>query len=366
MIVVAPFCCRPRGSCAGVGRERRQVQVVVDVVDDVGSGRLDLVLEVVPRGLELAVGCVVGEQCERARLAVHVAASERGGLADELVLDELRHHRRRLVGRRTGRVHVRLVVEVVLLRLRDDARTDAEDLLGGEFVRELLRLARSADDCEDALRGCTIGVGARGDGVAAQAGALDLHQLDLAAREVVDAPVELDVVLDRLLGRLRCVVRARLLGERVEDRIGLRDVVADLDGVAGHAGRRCTAVIGGRDLGGARRRVQNRNCDFTAGRVAVVLPGVLVERALRLGIVVEQRHAVHAGLGVRCGATARRIVVALLTVASAHRHDDNDDDGNDHDDRNEWRVARPRRLPLLRCLLHAHPVIPLIATAGWS
>ena len=82
------------------------------------------------------------------------------------------------------------------------------------------------------------------------------------------------------------------------------------------------------NFGDARRRIEDRDRDLAGGRVAVVLPRVLVERARRLGVVVEQRHAVRARLGRRrCRLAGSLLLVLLLLTATA---DDRDD--RDHDD----------------------------------
>ena len=78
----------------------------------------------------------------------------------------------------------------------DHAGPDAQDLLARELRLEALRLRGSTDDCEDA-GGCgLVGVGLGRDLVGARTGALDLDQLDRAARHLVLMCVDVDVVLN--------------------------------------------------------------------------------------------------------------------------------------------------------------------------
>ena len=69
----------------------------------------------------------------------------------------------------------------------DDARADAEDVLAGELGLEALRLGRAAHHREHAVGGGLVGVGLGRDLVGARAGSVDLHELDLAAVQLVVA-----------------------------------------------------------------------------------------------------------------------------------------------------------------------------------
>ena len=162
--------------------------------------RLEVVVEGVPRGLVLAVGRVVAEQRERARLRLDVGAAVDARpcraswfLMKVVVISD------GLLGRRTGRPDVRRVLCDVLLRRRE-RRTGR------------CRGSSSAASSVWKLRACggppitanTPSAAAwSASALAATSSVLvplpvDVHELDLAAVELVRCRVDVGVVLVRL------------------------------------------------------------------------------------------------------------------------------------------------------------------------
>src|SRR5207248_11398821 len=113
----------------------------------------------------------------------------------------------------------------------------------------------TADDGEDVqLFRRLVGVGLGRDLVVAGAGALDLHELDLPAPELILALEELHVVPDRRLHFGGRVVGSGRLQQPVRHGIRLREVEADSDRVGRDLGWRDRAAVVAVVLGYTGRR----------------------------------------------------------------------------------------------------------------
>ena len=258
------------------------------------AGGLQLLVELVPRRLVLAVGRVVAEQRERARLRLDVRRRRRSrSCPTSCFLMSSVGHPAGLLRRRAGCPRC-TALSCASVACGDDghARADAQDVLRGELGLEARRLGRAAHHREHAgwsaalsasalaATSSVLAAGARRSSRARSCG----RTARTGSRRCRRSPC---TPARGVVGR---VVRAGRLQQRVERRVGLRDEVADLDRVGGHAGRRsrrrCRPVATGTHGGGSRIGIAT----VPGGSVAVRLPRVLGERARGLRLVVEDRH----------------------------------------------------------------------------
>ena len=200
-----------------------------------------------------------------------------------------------LVGRRCrvpdvgGHVQDHLVGQVAAAAVAEDAGV-------GDLLGEGPPVEAGAADHRERLHGDDVGgVGGRGHHVVGRAGPGEADQLDLAAVGLADRREDLQVVLQRLDPLLGRVVHAHAAEDGVEVVVLLGGVEHDLDRVRGDAGAGGPTVVA-LERRHARRGVHRRDRDRAPVGVAGVGPGVVVERAVLLGLGVGHRHLA-GGLG---------------------------------------------------------------------
>ena len=141
-------------------------------------------------------------------------------------------------------VHVRVAFGVPLRRLAGCA-TDAHHLTSGELVGERARERRATEHDERLeVLGDAHGVGAGGDLVVGEAGALVELEFDRAAVELVELFEHPEHVVGGLLRLGVRVVDAHRVRQIVDDRVVVGTLVLDdLDRVGGDTAGRVAAVV---------------------------------------------------------------------------------------------------------------------------